>query len=203
MDDFLGEPATNDSANFYRRMREQDPVYFNPRWGGWVLTSYDDVARGSVTTSGSRPTGWPVRGQGVHANGWRRLGVAALLLHRNFFAWMDPPDHTRFRRLLQETFTPKRSRRSTTSRPAGQRPDRGAAGGRALRLRRPVLVHLPVIVISEYLARRLMPATRFASGPTSSPTRFVVRAEDGCRPRTGMPWGRERSRVSLTSSNRS
>jgi cytochrome P450 len=108
LDDFLGDLATDDPARFYRLLRESDPVHYNPRWGGWVLTRYEDVSAGfrdHARLSSNRMAGpW-----GSEASRRGDDGEMTLLYRTlgGFFAWMDPPEHTRFRRLLSATFTPK------------------------------------------------------------------------------------------------
>jgi cytochrome P450 len=108
LDDLLGELATNDPAAFYALLRAREPVHFNPRWGGWVLTRYRDVTRGFrdfERLSSNRMAGpWGressrVSADSPHSKLFHYLG--------SWFAWMDPPDHTRFRKLLSETFTPR------------------------------------------------------------------------------------------------
>lgn len=107
LDDLYGELATNDPATFYRRLREHDPIYFNKRWGGWILTKYEDVAaayRDHARLSSNRMAG-PWGSKNDRPKGG---GDVSPIFHYigGFFAWMDPPDHTRFRTLLQATFTP-------------------------------------------------------------------------------------------------
>ena len=43
-DDLSREQAVNDLVAFYGACGAIDRVHFNPRWNGWVLTGYDDVA---------------------------------------------------------------------------------------------------------------------------------------------------------------
>jgi cytochrome P450 len=181
MDDFLGEPATNDSANFYRQMREQDPVYFNPRWGGWVLTSYDDVARGFrdyERLSSNRMAGpWGKESMRTGGDG----SVSQLFYYiGNFFAWMDPPDHTRFRRLLQETFTP-RSVEEIRPRVVQLVSDliEALPENEPFDFVDRFSFHLPVIVISEYLGTPADAREEVRIWSDDLSHAIFVRAEDG------------------------
>src|SRR6202171_6433355 len=153
LDDFLGELATNDPATFYARLRDQDPVYFNPRWDGWVLTTYDDVARGFRDynrLSSNRMAGpWGRESDRTGGDG----SISQLFYYLGkFFAWMDPPDHTRFRRLLQETFTLKSVE---MIRPRVAELAQGLIEelphDKPFDFIEQFSFHLPVIVISEYL----------------------------------------------------
>lgn len=32
-----------DPYPYFHQLRAEDPVHWNPQWGGWILTRYDDV----------------------------------------------------------------------------------------------------------------------------------------------------------------
>src|SRR5882762_11679962 len=44
--DLLSSEAVNEPRIYYKRLRDTDPVYWNARWNGWILTEYEDVAAG-------------------------------------------------------------------------------------------------------------------------------------------------------------
>ena len=46
LDDLLSAEAVNEPRTYYKRLRDTDPVYWNARWNGWILTDYQDVAAG-------------------------------------------------------------------------------------------------------------------------------------------------------------
>src|SRR5580693_1195763 len=79
----------------YDELRAFDPVHRSPR-GFWVLTRFSDVfeaARDTTTFSSA---------QGLtFTNEREELGLAPTIV------MMDPPDHTRFRRLVTKGFTPR------------------------------------------------------------------------------------------------
>jgi cytochrome P450 len=89
----------------YRRLRELRPVHQSPL-GPWTLTRYDDCSRLlrdptlSVEEQNSAYTG---REEMFAAAGVERRnrGTRAILN-------IDPPDHTRIRRLVSKAFTPRR-----------------------------------------------------------------------------------------------
>jgi cytochrome P450 len=153
LEDLYGDLAINDPATFYRLLREKDPVHYNSRWGGWILTRYADVAmayRDHARLSSNRMAGpW-----GRKADRQQGGGEVSPIFHYigGFFAWMDQPDHTRFRTLLQGTFTPGSVE--------GIRPrivQLVSELAAELPTEEPIdfidrfAFHLPVIVISEYL----------------------------------------------------
>ena len=88
----------------YRRLRELRPVHQSPL-GPWTLTRYDDVSRlvrdpslsveERNATFDRRADLFPTDEDG------RQRGSLAILN-------LDPPDHTRIRRLVSKAFTPRR-----------------------------------------------------------------------------------------------
>ncbi|MGZ3264328.1 MAG: cytochrome P450 [Croceibacterium sp.] len=105
LDDLLSDEAINSPATYYRKLRERDPVYWNQRWSGWVVTSYDDVTAGyrdNQRLSSDRfsgPFGAEVRQAGE--------GTALLEFLSGMFFFKDPPFHTRMRSLVFKAFTPR------------------------------------------------------------------------------------------------
>ncbi|MGF1668742.1 MAG: hypothetical protein ACFCVC_20965, partial [Acidimicrobiia bacterium] len=56
-DDLMADEVIADPFTYYRWLRELDPIHWNGRWGGWVLTRYEDVVtvlRDSTTFSADR-----------------------------------------------------------------------------------------------------------------------------------------------------
>src|SRR6056297_1207180 len=85
----------------YRRLRDEAPAYWNPELRFWVLSRFDDVldafrdfetfsSRGGVALENRRPI---TAGQG---GGFEQM------------IELDPPDHTRFRKLVSRVFTGRR-----------------------------------------------------------------------------------------------
>jgi probable biosynthetic protein (TIGR04098 family) len=46
LDDLVSEQAINDSTTYFRHLREKDPVCWNSRWDGWIVTSHAGVTNG-------------------------------------------------------------------------------------------------------------------------------------------------------------
>jgi cytochrome P450 len=89
----------------YRALREQAPVHHNPI-GPWTVTRYEDCARilrESRVSVEDQNAAFDPRTAMVEAAGYERSerGTRAILN-------LDPPDHTRIRRLAQQAFTPRR-----------------------------------------------------------------------------------------------
>ncbi len=88
----------------YRALREHAPVHHSPL-GPWTITSYDDctrLLRDPGVSVEERNTDYVGRAAVLEEAGFeRRRGTRAILN-------LDPPDHTRIRRLAQQAFTPRR-----------------------------------------------------------------------------------------------
>jgi cytochrome P450 len=86
----------------YRWLREHDPVHFHPEPDGpgfWAVTRYADVHTVSRDTS-------------TYSSYERGVMIAdpqpeALDGVRQMMLYMDPPQHTRYRRLVSRAFTPR------------------------------------------------------------------------------------------------
>jgi cytochrome P450 len=91
----------DDPYPFYRRLRDEAPLYRNEELDFWALSRYDDVAaafREHVQFSNANgvsldPSAWGPRAQRVMS-----------------FLAMDAPRHTRMRALVSAGFTPRRVR---------------------------------------------------------------------------------------------
>ncbi|MHB1534975.1 MAG: cytochrome P450 [Acidimicrobiales bacterium] len=99
------EPGfTDDPYPHYRALREGDPVQHHPM-GFWVLSAYEDVLRllrdpaGSVDERQAWPTPMMEVAREVLGDQADRGSHAMLNV--------DPPDHTRLRRLVSKAFTPR------------------------------------------------------------------------------------------------
>ncbi len=104
-DDLMAPQVILDPHAYYRGLRETEPVHYNERRGGWVLTGYDDVVR--VLRDADRFSSDRM------AFLARELSEADKEQYKPIFdvlsQWMvfrDAPDHTRMRRLLNNRFTP-------------------------------------------------------------------------------------------------
>jgi cytochrome P450 len=136
-----------DPQEFFARLRESRrvaPVRM-PAYGRvWVITRYVDV-RAALTDSRllNKVQGWPGVGPSLLDEA---AGVHALLN-------IDPPDHTRLRRLVQKAFTPRRAGqlRPRTKEIAAGLLDELVAPGDVADLVSAYARPLPITVISELL----------------------------------------------------
>jgi cytochrome P450 len=105
----LDPEIRNDPFPFYRALREQDPVYYDPKLDLYLVTRYEDaetVLRDPITYSLEH--GYQDR----YANGF--VDELAEIMNRDGGGFIrdiiacDPPEHTRLRRLLEKAFTAHR-----------------------------------------------------------------------------------------------
>lgn len=93
--DLFTREMQRDPHQTYRLLREQAPVYREPRFNSWVLTRFDDVyhaLRDWETFSSA---------QGI-APGFRGDGFGRIVLITT-----DPPRHHRLRAIVNKAFTPR------------------------------------------------------------------------------------------------
>jgi pimeloyl-[acyl-carrier protein] synthase len=92
-----------DPYPLYHRLRNEDPVHWDPFLHAWVVTRYEEVVRVLQEFSADR-TFTP---QQLGEMGLSQLGpIAEVMVKQMLF--MDPPAHTRLRGLCSQAFTPRR-----------------------------------------------------------------------------------------------
>src|SRR5437773_11162641 len=90
----------------YHRLRNEDPIHWDPFLHAWVVTRYADVVHVLYHFSARRtPTPEQLSAMGLAA-----LNPIAQVMVRQML-FLDPPDHTRLRALASAAFTPRRVER--------------------------------------------------------------------------------------------
>jgi cytochrome P450 len=87
----------------FQRLRSEDPVHWDPFLHTWVVTRYADVLEVLHTFSAQR-THTPEKLEAIGLGEMRP--IAELMVRMMLF--MDPPQHTRLRKLASHAFTPAR-----------------------------------------------------------------------------------------------
>lgn len=100
-----GEAVANPYA-YFGRLRELDPVHWNPLWQGGIITRYADVV---AVLHDARFSADRMAYLGTHASAEKCQSLEAYLaMLSRWLLFMDPPDHSRLRRSLQRaSFTPR------------------------------------------------------------------------------------------------
>jgi aspartate racemase len=99
----LDPEVVADPYPLFRKLRQQDPVHWDPFLHTWVVTRYADVLEVLHTFSADRTP----NPEQLEAMGLSRLGpVARVMVQQMLF--MDAPAHTRLRALASKAFMPAR-----------------------------------------------------------------------------------------------
>jgi len=139
-----------DPYPYFHQLRAEDPVHWNPLWGGWILTRHDDVQASFQDRRLSADRMSPFMA-GLKKEEARELQPS----YQIFSKWMvftDPPQHTRLRMLVNKAFTPRRveSLRPRIQAIVDELLDRVIPAGR-MELIHDFAYLLPVTVIAELL----------------------------------------------------
>ena len=97
--DPFSEDFFNGAYETYRRMRDEQPVYYNADFDFYALTRHADVApafKDSATYSSARGTDLASIRNGIPVDTGPRMIIM-----------MDPPSHRDMRGLLNKVFTPR------------------------------------------------------------------------------------------------
>lgn len=89
----------------WRWLREREPVFWSESLRGWVITRYDDCL--AILQQPLRFSADRFRTIAPEYQSSRPAVQDVARLLQDWFVFRDPPDHTRMRRLLHNTFTPR------------------------------------------------------------------------------------------------
>jgi cytochrome P450 len=104
-ENLLCEEAVRDPHAYFARLRELDPVHWNPRHRAWVITRYSDVARELRSQSLTAERISPFVPSVSKGDQSQELDATFKILE-DWIVFRDPPEHTRLRRLVARAFTP-------------------------------------------------------------------------------------------------
>lgn len=102
----LSEEVFLDPYPTYALLREQSPVHWDAQLSGWMLTRYDDVyeaLRDHETFSSRRIGLLAARGGADPSEPMRQF----IRLASGWMWMLDPPEHTRVRKLMNQGFSPR------------------------------------------------------------------------------------------------
>ncbi|MBT2226704.1 cytochrome P450 [Nonomuraea sp. NEAU-A123] len=150
--DPTGSAHRRDPHPLFHRMRERAPVYrqASPAAGhaSWYLTRYADVQRALHDPGlGRQLDRLPDELAAVHRR-WENDPLA--MVRRNMFN-LDPPDHTRLRRLMAPAFGPRTvaALERRVHQVVGELVDGVAAAGDGVDLIEALALPLPILIVAE------------------------------------------------------
>ena len=82
----------------WARLREESPVYYNERLDFYALSRFDDVLRAHLD---------PETFSSAHSTVLELMNEEPDEFMKDFMIFMDPPVHTRYRKLVSRAFTPR------------------------------------------------------------------------------------------------
>lgn len=97
-DDLTSEQAVDDPSEYYRQIRERDPIYYNSKWGGWIITKYVDV---KTLLRDNQNLSVSVKFRGAKQD---EMPFTSQIVPR-WLVFRDPPEHTRLRGLIASAIT--------------------------------------------------------------------------------------------------
>jgi len=104
-DDLLDPAIIANPYPYFRKLREERPVHWNSRWRGWVVALYEDVYRGLHDERMLADTITPYFQTRLTAQQQKKYAVLYDVLN-SWIVFLDPPKHTKLRKLLSRAFTP-------------------------------------------------------------------------------------------------
>lgn len=104
-DNLLCDEAVRDPYAYFARLRDFDPVHWNPLHRAWVLTRYADVARELRSQALTAERISPFVPSVSKTSRSDELDATFKILE-DWIVFRDPPEHTRLRRLVARAFTP-------------------------------------------------------------------------------------------------
>jgi cytochrome P450 len=108
----LCDEAVQHPHRYFERLRNSDPVHWNPRHKAWVLTRYDQVSTELRTNQLTAERITPFTEAVTRAANSQDVDATFEIL-RQWLVFKDPPEHTRLRRLVARAFTPTMVRART------------------------------------------------------------------------------------------
>ncbi|WP_066304288.1 cytochrome P450 [Bacillus sp. FJAT-29814] len=100
--DLLDPEVIKDPHSYFRQLRNEDPVHWNERWKGWIITKYSDC---QTLMQDPRISANRLNERVLNKMNDEGRYVAEVM--KNWMVLNDPPDHTRIRRVLQKAFSPR------------------------------------------------------------------------------------------------
>ena len=82
----------------WKRLRDEAPVYYNERLDFYALSRFDDVLRAHLD---------PGTFSSAHTTVLEMMQTEPSEFERSLMIFMDPPVHTRYRKLVSRAFTPR------------------------------------------------------------------------------------------------
>lgn len=105
-DDLMAPEVVHDPHSYYKDLRAESPVHWNDRWGGWVVTRYDDVVKVLRNAKSFSADRMAFLARELTTEDMEPIQPIFEVLSR-WMVFADQPLHTDLRTLVNRQFTPK------------------------------------------------------------------------------------------------
>ncbi len=103
---FLTQEYFNNPYPTYKKFLNESPVFWSEELSAWIISPYELVEAG--LHSSSLNAGERMSAASSHFSDEERKQYSAILHNlNNWIVFQDPPSHTRLRRLISKSFTPR------------------------------------------------------------------------------------------------
>ena len=106
MGNFLTQEYFNNPYPTYKKFLNESPIFWSEELSAWIISPYELVEAGlhsSTLNAGER-----MSAASSHFSDEERKQYSAILHNlNNWIVFQDPPSHTRLRRLISKSFTPR------------------------------------------------------------------------------------------------
>lgn len=149
--DILRPDRVEDPYGYFAHMRANDPVHWNEHYRAWFVYRYDDVMSALRNPALSSDRVRPIFETKLSAQQQRERKPTFDILG-NWMVFMDPPEHTRLRKMVMPAFAPKAvaAMRPRVEEVVRQTLDE-VAGRTELDLVTDVAYPIPAVVIAELM----------------------------------------------------
>ena len=105
--DLMSLEAVSDPHGYFAQLRETQPVYWDPRYRSWLITSHRHVAEALRDPRFSSDRIEPYIRKKLSGPETDPLVRQAFEVLSGWMVFKEEPDHTRLRRLCMQAFTPQ------------------------------------------------------------------------------------------------
>ena len=103
---FLSKEYFDDPYMIYRDFHANNPIFWNPDIKAWIISSYSEVEKG--LSNSNLNAGERISSATSHLTLAEKEEFSKIInTLSNWIVFQDPPKHTRLRKLVNKSFTPR------------------------------------------------------------------------------------------------
>lgn len=103
---FLSKEYFHDPYVVYRDFHASNPIFWNPDIKAWIISSYAEVEKG--LSNSNLNAGERISSATAHLSSKEKEEFSKIISTlNNWIVFQDPPSHTRLRKLVNKSFTPR------------------------------------------------------------------------------------------------